>query len=273
MSLLGCTFRDLHVEPPPPALPPVPPVPPFSVPPFSQPKAEPTPTNVASSSSAPPVPVVANISNLFKALMNAGVVSANATPTGDGQTAKEQPPPPAEIPKDALREYRKAVVSAGIRLSSLEIMRYDYSHVNHEFEMPRTNTITYHRQHPPIVRFLYDSAPSQCKQCGIRYTDSSSGKKQMEDHLDMHFRQNRKTTQNNGRGHCRSWFVNIEVRRLLLFIPLVECSLPNLSRTGFLTVLQIQKARAVQKDSQVRKPVWQRVRRMSSRQTVSSSRP
>ena len=148
--------------------------------------------------------------------MKAGVVSANATPTGAGQTAKEQTPPPAETPKDALREYRKAVVSAGIRLSSSEIMRYDYSHVNHEFEMPRTNTITYHRQRPPIVRFLYDSAPSQCKQCGIRFTDSSSGKKQMEDHLDMHFRQNRKASQAVGRGHSRSWFISLEVSVLVV---------------------------------------------------------
>lgn len=34
----------------------------------------------------------------------------------------------------------------------------------------------------------------------------------MEDHLDMHFRQNRKASQNVGRGHSRSWFVGVEVR-------------------------------------------------------------
>jgi pre-mRNA cleavage complex 2 protein Pcf11 len=28
----------------------------------------------------------------------------------------------------------------------------------------------------------------------------------MQDHLDMHFRQNRKANQNIGRGHSRSWF-------------------------------------------------------------------
>ena len=33
----------------------------------------------------------------------------------------------------------------------------------------------------------------------------------MEEHLDMHFRQNRKATQNVGRGHSRSWFISIEV--------------------------------------------------------------
>jgi hypothetical protein len=34
----------------------------------------------------------------------------------------------------------------------------------------------------------------------------------MEDHLDMHFKQNRKANQNIGRGHSRSWFVGVDVR-------------------------------------------------------------
>ena len=38
----------------------------------------------------------------------------------------------------------------------------------------------------------------------------------MEDHLDMHFRQNRKASQNIGRGHNRSWFVGADVSRPLL---------------------------------------------------------
>lgn len=36
----------------------------------------------------------------------------------------------------------------------------------------------------------------QCKQCVIRFAESTSGKKDMQDHLDMHFRQNRKANQN-----------------------------------------------------------------------------
>jgi pre-mRNA cleavage complex 2 protein Pcf11 len=32
----------------------------------------------------------------------------------------------------------------------------------------------------------------------------------MDDHLDMHFRQNRKANQNIGRGHSRSWFIGLE---------------------------------------------------------------
>jgi len=33
----------------------------------------------------------------------------------------------------------------------------------------------------------------------------------MQEHLDMHFRQNRKASQNVGRGHSRSWFLGAEV--------------------------------------------------------------
>jgi len=52
--------------------------------------------------------------------------------------------------------------------------------------------------------------PVQCKQCGVRFADNPVGKKEMQDHLDMHFRQNRKANQNVGRGHSRSWFVALE---------------------------------------------------------------
>jgi hypothetical protein len=43
------------------------------------------------------------------------------------------------------------------------------------------------------------------------FVDNSVGKKEMQDHLDMHFRQNRKANQNIGRGHSHSWFVALEV--------------------------------------------------------------
>jgi hypothetical protein len=72
------------------------------------------------------------------------------------------------------------------------------------------------RKRPNIVHLLYDRLPVQCKQCGVRFTDDTLGKREMEDHLDMHFRQNRKANQNIGRGHSRSWFVDLHVRFFLL---------------------------------------------------------
>ncbi len=70
------------------------------------------------------------------------------------------------------------------------------------------------RVHSPIHDLLYLKMPSQCKQCGIRFADTPRGKESMQEHLDMHFRQNRKADQNSGRGYSRSWFVAVEVRIL-----------------------------------------------------------
>lgn len=54
--------------------------------------------------------------------------------------------------------------------------------------------------------------PSQCKQCGVRFPGDVAGKKKLQDHLDMHFNQNRKLSQAGGRGFSRSWLVGIDVR-------------------------------------------------------------
>ncbi|THH02751.1 hypothetical protein EW026_g162 [Hermanssonia centrifuga] len=182
------------------ALPQVPYAPPqASYPPpssFSHAKAEPVEipnllssqsiSGTSSTSATPAVPV--NVSSLFSALVKAGVVSASSTPTGAGATAKPEGTPPADLTQDAAREYRKKILSTGIKLSSAGILK----------------------QQPPIVQFLHDRLPSQCKQCGIRFAGDSTGKKKLQDHLDMHFRQNRKASQAAGRGYSRSWFITID---------------------------------------------------------------
>jgi len=146
-------------------------------------------TSISSSASNPAAPI-SNITNLYNALLKAGVMSASATPTGAGETAKpeEIKPEPINPAKLSAREYRKAILSQKIKLTSTGITK----------------------TRPGIIHFLYDRLPIQCKQCGLRFADNSVGKKEMQDHLDMHFRQNRKANQNIGRGHNRSWFVGVE---------------------------------------------------------------
>jgi pre-mRNA cleavage complex 2 protein Pcf11 len=61
-----------------------------------------------------------------------------------------------------------------------------------------------------MVHFLYGRMAVQCKQCGLRFSDTAQGKGAMQEHLDMHFRQNRKASQSVGRGHSRSWFLGAE---------------------------------------------------------------
>ncbi|EIW62016.1 uncharacterized protein TRAVEDRAFT_57146 [Trametes versicolor FP-101664 SS1] len=184
---------------PPPPMPPAPPPAPqhsyaqhsYSVPP-EQPKVEqidlsrfltsqPAPT--ASTSTAAPV---SDITNLFNALVKAGVVG---TPTNAGATSKSEERVSSVDPqREAVRAYRKSVLSHKIKLTSSDITR----------------------QRPPIVNLLYQNLPTQCKQCAVRFPGDARGKKLLEDHLDMHFRQNRKASQAIGRGHSRSWFVTLE---------------------------------------------------------------
>ena len=63
-----------------------------------------------------------------------------------------------------------------------------------------------------IDHLLYDRLLIQYKQCGMRFMDDALGRKEMEDHLDMHFRQNHKASQNIGHArHSCSWFVDLQV--------------------------------------------------------------
>jgi len=157
--------------------------------------SRPVAINTVAPSTAPPS--IPSISGLFEALVKAGVVPATSTPTGAGATAQVQDNTPSQ-PRDGqglsdskvedTRAYRKAILAEDVKFSSAEISR--------------------HR--PNIVHFLYDRMPVQCKQCGLRFSDTAQGKKAMQEHLDMHFRQNRKASQSVGRGHSRSWFLGVE---------------------------------------------------------------
>ncbi|CDO71284.1 hypothetical protein BN946_scf184908.g41 [Trametes cinnabarina] len=151
-------------------------------------------TQQASASLTSAAPPVSDITNLFNALVKAGVVPSSGTPSGTpkGAGASSQPEAQPQVVEDAARDsrhdYRKLMLSYKVKLTSTDIIR----------------------QRPPIVNLLYDSLPTQCKQCGVRFPSSTSGKKQFEDHLDMHFRQNRKASQAVGRGYSRSWFISLD---------------------------------------------------------------
>ncbi|KAJ7276504.1 hypothetical protein B0H12DRAFT_1085729 [Mycena haematopus] len=125
--------------------------------------------------------------SLLSTLKKAGMVSENGTPHGAGTSTEDVKPEP-DLERESSRTYRDAILMHDVKLTSTEISR----------------------KRPEIVEFLYDRLAAQCKQCGIRFPDTVFGKKRMEDHLDMHFKQNRKANQNIGRGHSRSWFVGLE---------------------------------------------------------------
>jgi len=83
-------------------------------------------SSVAGSSAAP----ISNITNLYNALLKAGVVSASGTPTGAGETAKhkESKPKPVDAAKATAREYRKSILSQKISLMSSGIAKYVVRH-------------------------------------------------------------------------------------------------------------------------------------------------
>ncbi|KAK0468209.1 uncharacterized protein EV420DRAFT_1503373 [Desarmillaria tabescens] len=140
-------------------------------------------TPVANTNVAP-----ANYADLLSSLLKAGVVSNAGTPVGAGATTKEDKGEPDNVQRQTERLYRESVLAYDVQLT--------------------TNGIT--KMHSPIRDLLYSKLSSQCKQCGIRFSDTPAGKESMQEHLDMHFRQNRKANQNLGRGHSRSWFVAVE---------------------------------------------------------------
>ncbi|KAJ6628728.1 hypothetical protein B0H10DRAFT_1989023 [Mycena sp. CBHHK59/15] len=160
---------------------------PFST--YDNVKTETPPSVIPSSASGSSVPT-SSILNLLSTLKKAGIVSESGTPLGAGTATNEDlsKPEPPDLERESSRAYRDVILMQEIKLTSGGITR----------------------KRPDIVEFLYDRLAAQCKQCGMRFPDTAFGKKRMEDHLDMHFKQNRKANQNIGRGHSRSWFVGVE---------------------------------------------------------------
>ncbi|KAJ3568610.1 hypothetical protein NP233_g5605 [Leucocoprinus birnbaumii] len=220
-------LRNLSRPPPGQAAPPLPPPPqnqwqaPQFTPPaataypppttqYQAPYSAPSPAPVKSEPAAPALTAPEtpaqpdshiHISSILSSLLKSGLVSAPATENTEAKmdTMEQEPEEEAKpvVPstedltaiKDAQTDYRKRILAE----------RMETSLVENSIDDP-TN----------VSDFLYDYLALQCQQCGIRYPDTTIGKKRLEDHLDLHFRQNRKLSQNVGRGHDRSWFTSVE---------------------------------------------------------------
>ena len=101
-----------------------------------------------------------------------------------------------------------------------------------------------HPTHPYRTHYnKSDRLPIQCKQCGIRFADYSAGKLDMQNHLDMHFRQNHKANQNMGCGHSCNWFVTLEVHNIF---DLAYCFCWYYHRIGYRTPYRTLRERVVQ---------------------------
>ncbi|CAE7072991.1 unnamed protein product [Rhizoctonia solani] len=204
-------------SPPPPAPAPAPvPQPHYSYP---QQQQAPTPyyQKPASHTSTPLAPVTAPSFDLATLLKSA---SAASTPTPPATVEAPKPPAAASvIPSDLL----KNLISAGLltlppsdkaatpaqpttqEQSPSKSEDYDEIILGLDVQL---NAASIQRERPQMANLLYTRLPLQCKQCALRFPAGEVGKKSMEDHLDLHFKQNRKARENTGRGHSRSWFVS-----------------------------------------------------------------
>ncbi|KAG8734824.1 hypothetical protein FRC12_018342, partial [Ceratobasidium sp. 428] len=148
--------------------------------------------------------------------------SSTPTPTPPSSQQANQPAAPPSssiIPNDLL----KNLISAGLlTLPSADVApvetkvaseenastggNKDYDDIIMAMDVQLTSA-SIQRERPQMANILYNRLPLQCKQCAMRFPAGEAGKKSMEDHLDLHFKQNRKASQNTGRGHSRSWFI------------------------------------------------------------------
>ncbi|QRV87969.1 CID (CTD-interacting domain) domain protein [Ceratobasidium sp. AG-Ba] len=217
-------------QPQPPAPAPVPtpvPAPQYSYPPQAQAQSQPTfyrqpPSHNSTPSHAAPAP-----SFDLAALLRA---ASSSTPTPNSSQQNSQPapaptptptvaPPSSVLPSELLKNLISAglltlpttdQVSAATPVKQEESVSVgggnDYDDMIMAIDV-QLNAASIQRERPQMANILYNRLPLQCKQCAMRFPAGDAGKKSMEDHLDLHFRQNRKASQNTGRGHSRSWFI------------------------------------------------------------------
>ncbi|EUC66379.1 CID (CTD-interacting domain) domain protein, putative [Rhizoctonia solani AG-3 Rhs1AP] len=205
-------------SPPPPPPAPVPaPTPHYS---YSQQQQAPTTyyQKPPSHTSTPLAPVTAPSFDLAALLKSA---SASSTPTPPATIEAPKPPATSVIPSDLL----KNLISAGLLTlpPSGQASAQAQSSTTQEQQIPsksedydetvlgldiQLTAASIQRERPQMANLLYNRLPLQCKQCALRFPAGEAGKKSMEDHLDLHFKQNRKARENTGRGHSRSWFIS-----------------------------------------------------------------
>ncbi|QRW16415.1 PfkB family carbohydrate kinase [Rhizoctonia solani] len=133
--------------------------------------------------------------------------SAASTPTPPNPVETPKPPAAAPIiPSDLLKNLISAANDCEGETGRVwKTEDYDETILGVDIQLTAASI---QRERPQMANLLYNRLPLQCKQCALRFPAGEAGKKSMEDHLDLHFKQNRKARENTGRGHSRSWFVS-----------------------------------------------------------------
>ncbi|TIA92500.1 hypothetical protein E3P99_00600 [Wallemia hederae] len=148
-----------------------------------------------STANAAPAQPGSNLSGLLQSLTASGLLKpGNATaPTaaaGNGSTTPTSLTPltintnTTSDDSDKEKQYDEAVLALDIVLDNNDIL------------CPRPN----------LDKLFYDRLTIQCPQCPRRFGDTKSGKEQLGEHIDTHFRINRRNKEGS-RGVTRSWLI------------------------------------------------------------------
>ncbi|XP_064482248.1 pre-mRNA cleavage complex 2 protein Pcf11-like isoform X2 [Ornithodoros turicata] len=138
---------------------------------FAQPPAELPPSNAPPMSGAP-AGLEVNVDDLFAKLVAVGILKANPK--------KEDSPAPQE---SAMKKELE-------KIPPLSFQKVDMLKI----------------KHPGVISALH--VGTQCASCGLRFTDEKSEK--YSQHLDWHFRTNRRDKDGARKAFSRKWFYEVE---------------------------------------------------------------
>ncbi|KDN52939.1 hypothetical protein K437DRAFT_219630 [Tilletiaria anomala UBC 951] len=117
-------------------------------------------------------------SDLFSKLMASGLL---------GNVAQSQPQEPEQDD-----EYTRMIMTSDIKLTVHELQRDLSSSLLED------------------ALLLRGYLPAQCRQCARRFPTGDKGQRSKDEHLDWHFKQNKRVKDSLARGQSRQWFPKLE---------------------------------------------------------------
>lgn len=155
------------------------------------------PSQAPTATPAPPAALDVNVGELFSKLVAAGILKQS---TGNGNAAGSQ----------SAEQYQ----SMGGHLQKKKRRRPRGEHTRQEPKKPiegipllsfsRTDQLKI--KHPSVINALH--VGTQCASCGLRFTDEKCEK--YRQHLDWHFRANRRDKDGARKAFSRKWFYEVE---------------------------------------------------------------
>uniref|UniRef100_A0A131Z062 Pre-mRNA cleavage complex 2 protein Pcf11 n=1 Tax=Rhipicephalus appendiculatus TaxID=34631 RepID=A0A131Z062_RHIAP len=155
------------------------------------------PSQAPTAAPAPPAALDVNVGELFSKLVAAGILKQS---TGNGNAAGSQ----------SAEQYQ----SMGGHLQKKKRRRPRGEHTRQEPKKPiegipllsfsRTDQLKI--KHPSVINALH--VGTQCASCGLRFTDEKCEK--YRQHLDWHFRANRRDKDGARKAFSRKWFYEVE---------------------------------------------------------------